>query len=380
LLQNEIYKARLKPVFSALRKDGFRAAVIENLEGAADSAVPYLTGHPTDAVLVLITGNSDDDGTSILIPWDLPMAQEYATADRLVAYTDFGRDSARALNSLLKEYGVPEGSSIETGDRIAWLTFERFRRALPGYTLVCRPEGISSVIRACRKIKDSLEIETIRRACRITDTIADEIEAGVRSGELTTESSIGSLIDRRIKELGGAGTGFESLVAAPSRSYGIHAHPPCTAASIVVPGFTIIDFGVLVDGYTSDITLTLVRGPLGPEQKTQLELVKTAYETVTAKIRPGETSRQLADTVTAIFAAAGRTMPHSLGHGIGLDAHEAPLLSIRAETEEPLLPGMIIAVEPGLYDRELGGCRWENDFLVTETGAEVLTHSRVIHL
>ena len=73
-------------------------------------------------------------------------------------------------------------------------------------------------------------------------------------------------------------------------------------------------------------------------------------------------------------------MPHSLGHGIGLDAHEAPMLSMRASSDALLQPGHIVTIEPGLYHPELGGVGLENDVLITETGAEVLTHSRIVRL
>jgi len=73
-------------------------------------------------------------------------------------------------------------------------------------------------------------------------------------------------------------------------------------------------------------------------------------------------------------------MPHGLGHGIGLEAHEAPALRSREDNPWVLEPGMIITLEPGLYDPVAGGCRLENDILVTATGAEVLTNSRILRL
>ena len=82
--------------------------------------------------------------------------------------------------------------------------------------------------------------------------------------------------------------------------------------------------------------------------------------------------------VDEIFAKAKRFMPHSLGHGIGLETHEAPSIRIKTPQEEVFKVGMVATLEPGLYDPELGGCRFENDVLITENGPEVLTHSRII--
>ena len=82
--------------------------------------------------------------------------------------------------------------------------------------------------------------------------------------------------------------------------------------------------------------------------------------------------------VDKIFAKAKRFMPHSLGHGIGLEAHEAPGIRLKSSQEEVFKVGMVATLEPGLYDVKLGGCRLENDILITENGPEVLTHARII--
>ena len=82
----------------------------------------------------------------------------------------------------------------------------------------------------------------------------------------------------------------------------------------------------------------------------------------------------------AVFARAKRTMPHSLGHGIGLEIHEYPFVSKRAEHDETFKPGNIVTLEPGLYDPELGGVRLENDVLICEKGNTLLTNSRIISI
>jgi Xaa-Pro dipeptidase len=84
--------------------------------------------------------------------------------------------------------------------------------------------------------------------------------------------------------------------------------------------------------------------------------------------------------VEAFFGKSGRTMPHGLGHGIGLEVHEKPYLRTRTDTARQLCVGMIFTIEPGLYDPVLGGCRLENDVLITASGPEVLTRSRVVRL
>ena len=84
--------------------------------------------------------------------------------------------------------------------------------------------------------------------------------------------------------------------------------------------------------------------------------------------------------VDKIFAKAKMKMPHSLGHGTGLEIHEAPFVRSKASLETVFQPGMIVTLEPGLYDPELGGCRYENDILITESGNGVLTQSRIVRI
>ena len=169
-------------------------------------------------------------------------------------------------------------------------------------------------------------------------------------------------------------------MANPERSFGIHAHPAFSAGSLELPGPTIIDFGVRVAGYTSDVTLTLLKSPLKPAQERIAALVEEAYAEAEAILTPGLLNTELARRVDEIFAREGLSMPHSLGHGIGLDVHEGPLLRDRKDIETPLKAGMIVAMEPGLYQAELGGIRKENDYLITETGAEKLTRSEIFRI
>ncbi|MCX7949587.1 MAG: M24 family metallopeptidase, partial [Treponemataceae bacterium] len=176
------------------------------------------------------------------------------------------------------------------------------------------------------------------------------------------------------------GPGFEPLAAGPRRSWGIHAFPTFTAETFADPGLSILDFGLSYQGYTTDVTLTIAREPLSPSQKRMISLVEKAYSLALSLIKPGVESRLVALAVDNFFEKNKKLMPHALGHGIGLEAHEGPALRSRADNEWVLHPGMIFTIEPGLYDPKQGGCRLENDILLTEQGPEVLTTARIIHL
>ena len=187
-------------------------------------------------------------------------------------------------------------------------------------------------------------------------------------------------IERSCLERGAEGVGFETLAAGPERSFGIHAHPACTFSDFGGLGLSILDFGVNVMGYSSDVTLTFIRGKMDNRQELMVSLVEKAYELDSSFAKPGAGTYDIAKAVEEVFAAEGFHMPHSLGHGIGIEVHEGPILKSNPETNVTLLPGMVITLEPGLYHAAAGGVRYENDFLITETGHEVLTNSRLIRL
>ena len=111
-----------------------------------------------------------------------------------------------------------------------------------------------------------------------------------------------------------------------------------------------------------------------------LSLTEKAYKLALSMVKPGILARDIGLAVDTYFGRAKKIMPHGLGHGIGLDTHEAPSLRSQTDNEWILEPGMIITIEPGLYDPVNGGCRLANDILITETGAEILTNARIIRL
>ena len=175
--------------------------------------------------------------------------------------------------------------------------------------------------------------------------------------------------------------GFETLAAGPSRSWGIHPFPSSTSGSFGGNGLSILDFGVKVEGYTSDVTITIARGKLAEEQQLMIRLVEQAYEAALRAARPGASPREPAAKADEVFGSAGWRMPHALGHGIGLDAHERPLLHIQGSgNDSALTEGMVFTLEPGLYHPEHGGVRWENDVLMTSKGPKVLTSATILRL
>ncbi|HRY73214.1 MAG TPA: Xaa-Pro peptidase family protein [Spirochaetia bacterium] len=375
LFEPSAYAARRAAVAARLKEEGIAACLFEDTEGRRDPSIRYLSGQPGDALLVVSA-----EGSSILVAWDVNMARLYGRVDEILAYGDFQRRPAAALGGCLERLGVPKGSRVELPAVTPYPKFVGYVEALPDFDLVSRESGIGDYVLGLRAAKDGAELALYRRAAALTDGLMDEIEAAVRSGRVASELDIALFIEREARSRGCEGTGFETIAAGPSRSFGIHAFPAFGSGPFGSEGMSILDFGLKLAGYTTDVTMSFVRGRLPARAERMIELVEAAYAASVKLCAPGTPTRAVALAADEVFAKEGFAMPHALGHGIGLEAHEAPAVRSREDNLAVLAPGHIITIEPGLYDPALGGVRLENDVLITEGGHEVITHARIVRL
>lgn len=366
-----LYRTRRDKVSSYMKEQGIKAAVFEDSEDRREPALRYLTGHPTDALL-LIT----DDGNSILIPWDENLAKERAHADQIIPSTKYERNYAKALVELLSSYAYEKGSAIAFCEETQYCQYAKYREELKDWDIQLKEDSVHNFVRNMRAVKDSYEIECTKKACAITDDMTLIIMDGVKSGKFTTEMDVALFVERYLREKGAERTSFDTLAAGPARSFTIHAFPGYTGGLWASKGLSILDYGVCYEGYASDCTITVANKPSAEQQKL-LDLVQTADDECRKLYMPGMKISDAVAKADQIFAEAGRNMPHGLGHGTGLEIHEAPFVSKRAPKDKTFIPGNIITLEPGLYDPELGGVRLENDVLITETGNELLLHSKI---
>ena len=392
----ERYRERQRRLCEYLADGGLEAAVLVDLEGRRDSSMRYLSGHPQDALLFVFVS-----GETLLLPWDVPLAEAHAVVGRVKAFEEYGRSEELAIRSVLEEAHV---KSAELPGTLSYPLVKALKRSLSGTSLSCRSDGLARRLQEWRALKDDGELVALRRACEITNELLQEIEAMLAAGE-----GIGLRLDGRpaarsdlrspgsgirevelalhlefsARERGAEGMGFDTLAAGPERSFAIHCFPSVSSGSFAGPGLSILDFGVVVDGYTSDVTLTVVHGPLSSRQQAMLEAVQGAYELAVSLCAPGVEPFEVAVAAEQYLKQRGFRMPHSLGHGIGLEAHEGPVFRTRKTAggnAPPLAPGMVFTLEPGLYAPGEGGVRLENDFLCTPVGVEVLTRSRLIRI
>jgi Xaa-Pro aminopeptidase len=228
----------------------------------------------------------------------------------------------------------------------------------------------SAIIERLRMRKDHEEIQRIRDAVNLASSIFPQLIESVRAG--ATENEIAGGLDHLARVAGAEKMAFESIVASAPRSALPHARP---TRERIGRGFVILDYGVILRGYCSDMTRTVHVGH-DDNEKSSRDLYAAVLEAQLAGIaavRPGATAGEVDQAARKLLRKRklDRYFTHSLGHGLGLEIHEAPRLA-RGQTQI-LEPGMVITIEPGVYIPGKGGVRIEDTVLVTNTGHEVLT-------
>lgn len=371
----KIYNDRVNNLRSYMFEKGIDTVVFCDNEDCRDINIRYFTGHPSDAIFIVSLTNGD-----VLIPWDENLANQFAFADRIVPWTRYERDTVRAVKGAMSLLKINDKTKVEIPPTTPYPLFLEYVDALAGYEVRCRNNSVHEFVTAMRAVKDEYEIECTKEAAKIGDKIIELIEKQVKNGKIKTETDVALLIEAECRKYGCERTGFDTLAAGPDRSYAIHCFPNYTNGQWPGNGLNILDFGVVYNGYTSDTTLTIAKGRLSKDQLKLIELVETAAEKCLELYKKDVPLRAAAAKADEIFAKAKKSMPHGLGHGIGLEIHEYPFVRGKANIQDVFAPGMIVTLEPGLYDPKLGGVRLENDVLVTQDGNEVITHSKIIYL
>jgi len=376
------YAKRLEKIYNWMAEENLSLIMLEDNESRRDQNIRWLTGHPGDAFLFLASDpSSPQKGSAILSAWDVNLAKLFASGSPVIvlSYNDLDRKPSKAIAAAAKKLNIPSGVKIEIPSVTPYPVFLDYVGELSDFDIICREKGADAEIKKLRAVKDEDEIAIIKKAAGITNDLIDSLEKNVRCGKIKTEADAALFIENESRRCGCEGTSFTTLAAGPDRSYAIHAFPSWTSGQFGTKGLSILDFGVKFGGYCTDVTLTFTRD-LDPKQEKLVSMVEKAAKTATQMAQKGTPAREIAAAVDALFAKSKKKMPHGLGHGIGLQEHEYPVIRNSSENEWGLEPGMIFTIEPGLYDHLLGGCRLENDILITGDSYEILTNARIIRL
>jgi Xaa-Pro aminopeptidase len=220
-----------------------------------------------------------------------------------------------------------------------------------------------------REIKDADEIVKMRRAAALGCRLFEGALTNLSAGE--TENEIALTMELEARRAGAEGMSFETIVASGKRS--ALPHGRASGAKLPRRGFVTLDFGVVLDGYCSDMTRTVHMGKATPREWDVYHSVLEAQQAGVAAVVPGARCGDVDEAARSVLRKAKleRWFTHSTGHGVGLEIHEGP--RIAAKQEQVLEPGMVVTIEPGVYLPDEFGVRIEDMVLVTERGHQVLT-------
>jgi len=307
------------------------------------------------------------------------------TAKNATLFTD-GRYTAQAKEetrgarvAIAKKSALKEACALleESADHTAFnpgnttvADLDQMRSAISGskrrgyFVALDRP-----LISALRMVKDAGELALMQKAARLGCRLFEEILPRMQAG--ATEISVAAELEFLARGLGAEGMSFETIVASGARS--ALPHGRATLSKLPRKGFVTLDFGVILNGYCSDMTRTVHLGGASREERSAYDAVLEAQEAAVSAVRPGATCGDVDEAARGVLRKAGlaRWFTHSTGHGVGLEIHEQP--RVAAGHEIRLEPGMVITIEPGIYKTGQFGIRIEDMVAVTEKGARVLT-------
>lgn len=271
--------------------------------------------------------------------------------------------AAAAKAATLKRIGM-DSDHLTVAQRSRWLASWSGRAA--------GLKSASNWIEQLRAVKDAEEIEAIERAVRLASSAFAPTLKRYHPG--ITETELAGWLEFHLRRAGGEGLAFETILAGGADSALVHAQP--SRQPLPRRGFVVMDYGVVLAGYHSDMTRTVRLGR--PDRKAQgvYRAVLEAQLAAIATVQPGVTGAAVDAAARTVLrkAGLGRYFPHSTGHGVGLEIHEAPRIASTATGEnDRLQTGQVITIEPGAYIPGWGGVRIEDVVLVTPRGAKVLT-------
>ncbi len=347
-------------------------------EARRDRLAAKFSEHRIDAVLVTalpnvryLSGFTGSNGVLLL------------TRERAVLFTD-PRYAAQAPGEsdcqikVAKRHLLKEACASIKRLRLRAIGYERNRISLQsfeqmkeyGETLKLKP--LDGVVEALRTVKSEGEIASIRASVQLNSAALAEALTQFKSS--MTEVELAAEIDYRMRRLGAEGTAFETIVASGEHAAMPHARP--SGQAIAANQLLLIDMGASVAGYASDMTRTFAVGKLDGRKRQMYKAVLQSQMAVIAAIKPGITCAKLDLEARSTLAEFGmdKLFVHSTGHGLGLEIHEQPRIGKKEKVK--LEAGMVITIEPGVYEEGFAGVRIEDTVLVTASGSEILTPTK----
>ncbi|MEX0786386.1 MAG: Xaa-Pro peptidase family protein [Dehalococcoidia bacterium] len=358
-------KRRLARLRAKLDEHKLDALFISSPETASPVNRRYLSGFTGTSAYLLITHDDAIIATDFRY-WE--QAELQAKGFRLLR-------AVGGFDKWLPELFTGLGGkrvAFEAG-QVSYQSYRAIRKALHGLSEANRPKLVATtnLVEGLRVIKEPEEIEAIQAAIDLGDAAFADVAGRVEPG--WTEKQVAWEIEKHIREHGGDGVSFETLVGGGARG----AMPHCVASDrpLRKGEGIVIDMGVTQNGYVSDLTRTIFLGKPDAEFKKIYDIVLAAQQTATELVKAGMTGEEAHMLAHHVIEEAGHgdDFGHGLGHGVGMQVHELP--RVAKTSNDRLENGMVFTIEPGIYLTEWGGVRIE-DIVVMEGGkARVMSHA-----
>jgi len=347
---------RLSALLTRIADEGLDALVVSH-----PANIRYLSGFSGSAGLLLVCRQGVLFVTDFR--YEAQSREEIGDLARIVI------DASGSWERLLKLLGdYPLVRSV--GYEAHVVTVREAERLAGEGAAAWRFQPVTDLVEKLRVAKSPEEVAAIRAAGAVATAALAEATAAVRVGQ--TELEIAGLLEAALRRHGSEDYPFPTIVASGPRTALPHAGP--SPRRVEAGDFLLLDFGAVVDGYTSDVTRTFVVGAAPTERQAEVfDVVRRAQESALCGLKSGLSGRQGDALARDVIDAAGHgpAFGHSLGHGLGLEVHEAPRL---ARTAEQTLPeSAVVTVEPGVYYSDWGGVRIEDDVVLGAGGASLLT-------
>jgi len=348
------YAGRRRAVMESVDEEAFIAI---NLEGSDPASIRYLTGFTGEGALILTD-------TKDLLLTDSRYTEQAKRETVDLKIEESRTWTGEGLIDLLADIRVSRVGVASK--RISHHFFESL-----GKSGKVTPVAMSDPVAQLRKIKSPEEIASLTEAARIAENALERLLGEIRIG--MNEAEIALRLEWLIREGEAEGVAFPFNVSAGENTALNHYNPVTGRRTLRSGNLLLFDFGACVNGYRSDITRTFSVGKATEEGKKIYKAVLEANLAAIAQAKAGRTGVEIDRVARDSIASAGHVdhFGHGLGHGIGLEVHEAPFLSPRSK--DTLESGMTVTIEPGIYIPGFGGVRIEDDVVITAEGCEVIT-------
>lgn len=353
---------RIHNLKSWLLQEGIELAFIHSREN-----VFYLSGFdsdPHERLMGMFVFTSQEP-IFILPKMEVAQLAESGFKGEMIGYRDEENPWELLQHSLQQRNALHIRTIAIEKDSLSVSRLEQLQSLYPNASFV----KVEPKLNEMRVIKDDEEISILQEAAKLAD---EGVEVGVRAlKEGITELEVLAEIEYELKKKGIREMSFSTMVLFGENAGNPHGVPGLNR--LKKGDFVLFDLGVVLNGYCSDITRTVVFHEASDEQKeiyhvvlnAQLEAIKASQEGV----RIGDLDTIARTIITN--AGYGEYFPHRLGHGLGINVHEYPSMS--SDNDEPLKEGMVYTIEPGIYVPKIGGVRIEDDIVLTKDGAKTLT-------